>query len=66
LVENTQENKQIDFEQFSVAIPIMRKWGVENPKNAFDAEKILFDELCFWAIFKNLELEMMIILMMRN
>jgi len=39
LIENTQENKQIDFEQFSVLVPIMRKWRVEieDPKATFYA-----------------------------
>lgn len=65
LIETNEENKQINFEQFSVAVPVMRSYGIEidEPKTAFDfiesfdGEKILFDDFCFWAICKNLELE---------
>ena len=61
----TQDSKKIKFEEFSSALPVLSKWGIEieDPKSAFDGidtegnGEILFQEFCHWAIKKNLELE---------
>jgi len=62
---NSTEDRKITYEEFKTALPIMKNWGVEvdDSKAAFEAietndgETVLFDEYCFWAINKNLEME---------
>lgn len=60
---NTDGNISISYDEFSSAIPLLKKWGinVENPKEVFDevdkdhGHSIKFDEFCSWAIKKKLE-----------
>ena len=60
-----QDDKKINYDEFLKAIPIIKKWGIEidDPKTAFDSidsndgDQIMFDEFCYWAISKNLDLE---------
>jgi hypothetical protein len=61
----TIDSKKIKFYEFSSALPVLSKWGIEieDPKSAFDGidiegnGEILFQEFCHWAIQKNMELE---------
>ena len=61
----TKDSKKINFDEFSSALPVLSKWGIdiEDPKAAFEGidlegnGEILFEEFCHWAISKNLEME---------
>lgn len=58
-------DKQISFEEFEKAIPLMEKWGVkiDDPQQEFKridvngGGSLTFDEFCSYAIKKSLDLE---------
>jgi len=62
---DTGDDKRINFEEFSKAVDVLKKWGVEieDPQAEFDSMdsndggQALFGEFCAWAMKKNLDVD---------
>ena len=64
-VIDQSEDRRISFEEFEVALPTLRSWGVtirRDPRKVFDeidrnrGSVVLFDEFSGWALRRGLEL----------
>merc|ERR1719397_1749906 len=61
---DTGDDKRINFDEFSKAVEVLKKWDVEieDPQAEFDSMdsndggQALFGEFCTWALKKNLTL----------
>lgn len=62
---DTDDDRRISFDEFKKAAPKMACWGIDmsDPRARFrECDRdghgmVLFDEFCYWAIKKNLDLE---------
>ena len=71
---DTGDDHRIDFDEFSKAVTVLEKWNVEieDPKAEFDAMdsndggQALFGEFCAWALKKNLNVPILLLLKMKN
>ena len=62
---DTSDDNRVSINEFKLAIPTMKKWGVEikNPEEEFKlidkngGGQVLFEEFAYYCIQKNLDLE---------
>lgn len=58
-----EDDRRISLEEFKQSLPLLKKYGIEDPETAFHAIDtdqggfILFDEFCEWAIKHKVSLE---------